>query len=135
MSSECDETQAELPRVVCEYSDIFLEDLVSLPPHREIEFSIDLVPSTTSISMAPYHFAPAELSELKIQLQKLLDKGFIRPSTSLWGAPALFAKKKDVDLRLCINYRKLNRVTVKNKYPMPRIDDLFDQLKRVPLFL
>ena len=79
--------------------------------------------------MSPYRFAPAELHELKIQLQEILDKGFIRPSTSPWGAPALFAKKKGGSLRLCIDYRKLNRVTVKNKYPLPRIDDLFDQFR------
>ena len=128
-SSECVETQIVLPRVVCEYSDVFPEDLVSLPPHREIEFSIDLVPGTAPISMAPYRFAPAELVELKVQLQELLGKGFVRPSVSPWGAPALFVKKKDGALRLCIDYRKLNRATVKNEYPMPRIDDLFDQLK------
>ena len=127
--SEDGETQIVLPRVVCEYSDVFPEDLVGLPPHREIEFSIDLVPGTAPISMAPYHFAPAELVEFKVQLQELLDKGFVRPSVSPWGAPALFAKKKDGALRLCIDYRKLNRATVKNKYPMPRIDDLFDQLE------
>ena len=118
-SGECDETCVVLPRVVCEYSDVFPEDLVSLPPHREIEFSIDLVPDTAPISMAPYRFAPAELSVLKTQRQELLDKGFGCPSVSPWGAPALFAKKKDGALRLCIDYRKLNRVTVKNKYPMP----------------
>jgi len=128
-SGECDETQVVLPRVVCEYSDVFPEDLVSLPPRREIEFSIDLMPGTAPISMAPYRFAPAELVELKVQLQELLDKDFVLPSVSSWGAPVLFAKKKDGALRLCIDYRKLNRATVKNKYPMPRIDDLFDQLK------
>ena len=115
--------------MVCEYSDVFPEDLVSLPPHREIEFFIDLVPGTAPISMAPYRFAPAELSEVKIKLQELLDKGFVRPSVSPWGAPALFAKKKDGAFRLCIDYWKLNQATVKNKYPMPRIDDLFDQMK------
>ena len=104
MSGECDETQTILPRVVCEYSDVFPVDLVSLPPHREIEFFIDLVPGTTPISLTPYRFVPVELSELKIQLQELLDKGFIRPSVSLWGALALFAKKKDGALTLCIDY-------------------------------
>ncbi|KAL7253600.1 hypothetical protein ACSBR1_008020 [Camellia fascicularis] len=104
MSSECDEARVELPTVVCEYSDVFLEDLVSLPPHQEIKFSIDLVSGTAPISMAPFRFAPAELSKLKIQLQQLLDKGFIHPSTSPWEAPALFAKKKDEALRLCIDY-------------------------------
>lgn len=82
LGSECEEVRVDLPKVVCEYPDVFPEDLTSLPPHREIEFSIELVTSTTPISMAPYRFAPVELSELKIQLQELLDKGFIRPSTS-----------------------------------------------------
>lgn len=100
-----------------------------LPPHREVEFSIDLLPGTAPISMAPYRFAPAELSELKVQLQELLDKGFIRPRTSPCGAPALFVKKKDNSLRMCIDYRMLNGVTTKNKYPLPRIDDSFDQLR------
>ncbi|GAB2285939.1 hypothetical protein Dimus_039735 [Dionaea muscipula] len=123
-----------LPRVVCEFPDIFPEDLVELPPHREVDFSIDLLPGTTPISMPTYRFAPAELRELKTQLDDLLSKGFIRTSTSPWGAPALFAKKKDGSLRLCIDYRKLNRVTVKNKYPLPRIDDLFDQLRGARCF-
>ena len=100
-----------------------------MPPVREVEFTIDLMPGTTPISVAPYRFAPAELTELKIQLEELQSRGFIRPSVSPWGAPALFVKKKDGSLRMCIDYRKLNRVTVKNRYPMPRIDDLFDQLR------
>lgn len=107
---------------------MFPEELSGLPPNREVEFTIGLLPGTAKFSMPPYHFAPAELRELKSQLQELLDLKFIRPSTSPWGALALFAKKKDGSLRLCIDYRKLNRATVKNKYPMPRIDDLFDQL-------
>ncbi|XP_058192281.1 uncharacterized protein LOC131309701 [Rhododendron vialii] len=118
-----------VPPVVCKYPDVFPEDLFELPPKREVEFSIDIIPGTAPISMEPYRFAPAEIRELKVQLQELLDKRFIRPSTSPWGAPALFAKKKDGSLRLCIDYRKLNRVTIKNKYPLPRIDDLFDQLR------
>ncbi|XP_058217483.1 uncharacterized protein LOC131328567 [Rhododendron vialii] len=119
----------ELPLVVCDFPDVFPEELPGLPPEREIEFTIDLLPGTAPISVPPYRFAPAELRELKTQLQELENLGFIRPSTSPWGAPALFAKKKDGSLRLCIDYRKLNRVTIKNKYPMPRIDDLFDQLR------
>ena len=126
LGSECDEVQVELWRVVCKYPDVFPEDLDNLAPHREIEFSIDLVLGTTPISIASYRFAPAELHELKIQLEELLDKGFIRSSTSPWGMPTLFEKKKDGSLRLCIDYRKLNWVTVKNKYPLPRINDLFD---------
>jgi hypothetical protein len=120
--------------VVREFSDVFPEDLPGLPPEREIEFGIDLVPSTTPISIPPYRMAPAELKELKDQLQDLLDKRFIRPSVSPWGAPVLFVKKKDGSLRLCIDYRQLNKVTVRNKYPLPRIDDLFDQLEGAACF-
>ena len=97
-----------------------------MPPNREIEFSIDLLPGAAPISRAPYRMAPTELKELKEQLVELLDKGFIRPSASPWGAPVLFVKKKDGSLRLCIDYRELNRVTIKNKYHLPYIDDLFD---------
>ena len=118
--------QPELLLVVCEFPNVFLKKLPGLPPVREMEFTIELQPDTTPISMAPYRFAPAELVELKKQLQELLSFGVIRPSTSSWGAPTLFVKKKDGSLRMCIDYRKLNRVTMKNKYPMPRIDDLFD---------
>ena len=120
--------------VVEEFIDVFPEDLPGLPPAREIDFTIDLPPCTTPISQAPYRMAPAELHELKIQLQELVDKGFIRPSISPWGAPVLFVKKKDGSLRLCIDYRKLNQVTVRNKYPLPRIDDLFDQLRGAKVF-
>lgn len=121
--------QDGFPRVVCEYPDVFLEDLTELPPHREVEFSIDLIPGTPPIPLLPYRFAPADLVILKEQLQEFLSKGFIHPCTSPWETSALFAKKKDRSLRLCIDYRKLNNVTVKNKYPLPRIDDFFDQLK------
>ncbi|KAL5740018.1 hypothetical protein ACOSQ2_029198 [Xanthoceras sorbifolium] len=114
---------------VCDFADVFPEELPGLPPQREVEFVIDVVPGTSPVSIAPYRMAPAELKELKIQLQELLDKGFIRPSVSPWGAPVLFVKKKDGSLRLCIDYRQLNKLTVKNKYPLPRIDDLFDQLR------
>ena len=112
--------------VVCEFSDVFLEDLPGLPPEREIEFCIDVVPGTDPISMPPYRMAPAELKELNEQLKELFDQGFIRPSTSPWGAPMLFVKKKDSSHRLCIDYRQLNKVIIKNKYPLPRINDLFD---------
>ena len=105
-----------------------------MPLNREIEFSIDLLPSTAPISKAPYRMALTELKELKEQLVELLDKGFIRPSASPWGAPVLFVKKNDGSMRLCINYRELNRVTIKNKYPLPRIDDLFDQLQGAQVF-
>ena len=112
--------------VVREFSDVFPKDLPGIPIDREIEFSIDLLPGTSPISKAPYRMALTELKELKEQLQELLEKGFIRPSASPWGAPVLFMKKKDGTMRLCINYRELNQVTVRNKYPLPRIDDLFD---------
>ena len=110
------------------------QEVPGLPPDRELEFAIELLPGTALISKAPYRMAPAELMELKKQLQELLDKGLIQPSVSPWGAPVLFVKKKDGSLRLCIDYRELNRVTVKNKYPLPRIDDLFDQLAGATIF-
>ncbi|KAL0560765.1 hypothetical protein IC582_001178 [Cucumis melo] len=120
--------------VVRDYPDVFPEELPGLPPHREVEFAIELEPGTVPISRAPYRMAPAELKELKVQLQELLDKGFIRPSVSPWGAPVLFVKKKDGSMRLCIDYRELNKVTIKNRYPLPRIDDLFDQLQGATVF-
>ena len=112
--------------IVCEFSDVFLEKLPGLLPEREIEFCIDVVPGTDPISMPPYRMAPAELKELNEQLKEFLEQGFIRPSTSPWRAPVLFVKKKDGSLRLCIDYWQLNKTTIKNKYPLPRIDDLFD---------
>ena len=105
-----------------------------LPLEREIEFSIDLVPGKAPISQPLYRMTPAELAELKRQLQELLEKKFIRVSTSPWGAPILFVKKKDGSFRMCIDYRKLNQVTIKNKYPLPRIDDLLDQLGGATVF-
>jgi hypothetical protein len=120
--------------VACDYPDLFAEVVIGLPPDREIEFTIDLILGTQPIHKAPYCMAPAELKELKKQLQELLDRGFIRPSVSPWGAPVLFVKKKDGTMRLCVDYRELNRVTIKNKYPLPRIDDLFDQLKEAKVF-
>ncbi|KAL4030766.1 hypothetical protein IC575_009018 [Cucumis melo] len=120
--------------VVREYLDVFPDELLGLPPPREIDFAIELELDTAPISRAPYRMAPAELKELKVQLQELLDKGFIRPSVSPWGAPVLFVKKKDASMRLCIDYRELNKVTIKNCYPLPRIDDLFDQLQGATVF-
>ncbi|GAU34562.1 hypothetical protein TSUD_29080 [Trifolium subterraneum] len=117
----------EIP-VVSEFSDVFPEDISDLPPEREVEFSIDLVPGTSPISMAPYRMSASELNELKKQLEELLEKKFIRPSVSPWGAPVLLVKKKEGSMRLCIDYRQLNKATIKNKYPLPRIDDLMDQL-------
>ncbi|KAL0560579.1 hypothetical protein IC582_000988 [Cucumis melo] len=120
--------------VVRDYPDVFPKELPRLPPHREVEFAIELEPGTVPISRAPYRMAPEELKELNVQLQELLNKGFIRPSVSPWGAPVLFVKKKDGSMRLCIDYRELNKVTVKNRYPLPRIDDLFDQLHGATVF-
>jgi hypothetical protein len=122
------ESPVERIPVVCEYPDVFPDELPGMPPDRDIEFAIQLQPRTAPISKRPYRMPPAELTELKKQLQELLDKGFIRPSTSPWGCPALFVKKKDESLRLCVDYRPLNAVTIKNKYPLPCIDVLFDQL-------
>ena len=119
----------DLPRVVCEYVDVFPDELPRLPPQRVIDFGIELHPGTSPISITLHRMASVELQELRDQLQELLDKGFIRPSTSPWGAPVLFVKKKDKTLRLCSDYRQLNRVTIKNRYPLLRIDDLFDQLR------
>ena len=119
----------DLPRVVYEYADVFPDELPGLPPQRVVDFGIELRPGTSPISMTPHSMAPVKLQQLRVQLQDLLDKGFIRPSTSPGGAPVLFSKKKDKTLRLCIDYRQLNRVTIKNRYPLPRIDDLFDQLR------
>ena len=112
--------------VVCEFPDVFLDELPRLPPDRDVDFKIELLLGTAPISRRPYRMPPNELAELKVQLQGLLEKGLIRPSSSLWGCPALFVKKKDKSLRMCVDYRPLNTVMVKNKYPLPRIDILFD---------
>ena len=120
--------------IVREFPEVFPDDLTSLPPERQVEFQIDLVPGAAPIARTPYRLAPSEMKELMSQLQELLDKGFIRPSTSPWGAPVLFVKKKDGTMRMCIDYRELNKVTIKNRYPLPRIDDLFDQLQGASYF-
>jgi hypothetical protein len=120
--------------VVREFPDVFPDDLLGMPPERVIEFKIELQPGTTPISKAPYKMSREELTELKLQLKDLLDKGFICPSSSLWGCPALFVSKKDKSLRLCVDYQPLNVVTIKNKYPLPRIDILFDQLAGAQVF-
>ncbi|GJW15618.1 putative reverse transcriptase domain-containing protein [Tanacetum coccineum] len=113
------------------FSDVLVlpEDLPGLPPTRQVEFQIDLIPGAAPVARAPYRLAPSEMKELSEQLKELSDKGFIRPSSSPWGAPVLFVKKKDGSFRMCIDYRELNKLTVKNRYPLPRIDDLFDQLQ------
>ncbi|KAA0025445.1 Transposon Ty3-I Gag-Pol polyprotein [Cucumis melo var. makuwa] len=114
--------------VVRDYPDVFLEELSRLPPHREIDFAIELEPDIVPISKAPYKMVPTELKELKVQLQELFDKGFIRSSVPPWGAPVLFVKTKDGSMSLCSDYKELNKKIVKNKCPLPKIDDLFDQL-------
>ncbi|GJT68583.1 putative reverse transcriptase domain-containing protein [Tanacetum coccineum] len=114
---------------IVHFPEVFLEDLPGLPPTRQVEFQIDLVPGAAPVARAPYRLAPSEMKELSEQLKELSDKGFIRPSSSPWGAPVLFVKKKDGSFRMCIDYRELNKLTVKNRYPLPRIDDLFDQLQ------
>ncbi|KAM0060059.1 putative nucleotidyltransferase, Ribonuclease H [Helianthus debilis subsp. tardiflorus] len=120
--------------MVRDFPDVFPEDLPGPPPPRSVDFRIDLIPGATPVAKAPYRLAPSEMQELSSQLQELLEKGFIRPSTSPWGAPVLFVKKKDGSFRMCIDYRELNKLTVKNRYPLPRIDDLFDQLQGATCF-
>ncbi|GJR60623.1 reverse transcriptase domain-containing protein [Tanacetum coccineum] len=115
--------------VVRNFPKVFPKDLPGLPSTRQVEFHIELIPGAAPVARAPYRLAPAEMKELAEQLKELSDKGFIRPSSSPWGAPILFVKKKDGSFRMCIDYRELNKLTVKNRYPLPRIDDLFDQLQ------
>nr|GFC12744.1 putative reverse transcriptase domain-containing protein [Tanacetum cinerariifolium] len=121
--------QLEDVPVVQEFLEVFPEDLPGIPPTRQVKFRIDLVPGATPVERAPYRLAPSEMKELADQLKELTDKGFIRLSSSPWGAPVLFVKKKYRSFRMCIDYRELNKLTVKNRYPLPRIDDLFDQLQ------
>jgi hypothetical protein len=120
--------------VVCEFPDVFPKELPGMPPDREVEFIIELLPETAPISKRPYRMPPDELAELKKQLQDLLDKQYIRSSSSPWGCLAMFVSKKDGTLRMVVDYRPLNEVTVKNKYPLPRIDILFDQLSGAKVF-
>jgi len=115
--------------IVREFSNVFPGELVRLPLEREIEVSIEVLSRMASIAQVPYKMDPSKLTELKVKLQELLDKEFIRPSNSTWGALILFVKKKDDTLRLYIDYRQLNKVTMKNRYLLPQIEDLFDQLK------
>ncbi|GJY28824.1 putative reverse transcriptase domain-containing protein [Tanacetum coccineum] len=111
------------------FPEVFPEDLLGLPPTRQVELEIDLIPGAAPVAWAPYRLAPSEMKELLDQLNELSNKGFIRPSSSPWGALVLFVKNKDGSFRMCIDYRELNKLTVKNRYPLPRIDDLFDQLQ------
>ncbi|GKC60065.1 putative reverse transcriptase domain-containing protein, partial [Tanacetum coccineum] len=128
LMSEKEQKQEEMV-VVRDFPEVFPDDLSGLPPSREIKFQIELVPRAIPVVKSPYRLAPSEMEELSGQLKELQDKGFIRPSSSPWGAPVLFVKKKDGSFRMCIDYRELNKLTIKNRYPLPRIDDLFDQLQ------
>ncbi|GJX10543.1 putative reverse transcriptase domain-containing protein, partial [Tanacetum coccineum] len=115
--------------VIRDFLVVFPEELPGLPPPRQVEFRIDLIPGAAPVACALYHLAPSEMKELSEQLQELSKKCFIRPSSSPWGAPVLFVKKKDGSFRMCIDYQELNKLTIKNRHPLPRIDDLFDQLQ------
>ncbi|GJU77136.1 hypothetical protein Tco_1274206 [Tanacetum coccineum] len=114
---------------------VFPEDLPGLPPTRQVEFQINLVPGAASVARAPYLLAMSEMKKLSEQLQELSDKGFIRPSSSPWGAPVLFIKMRDGSFRMCIDYQELNKLAVKNCYQLPRIDDLFDFTMRIQCLL
>ncbi|GJT46791.1 putative reverse transcriptase domain-containing protein [Tanacetum coccineum] len=127
--TEIPERRIEDVPVVKDFSEVFPEDLPGLPPTCQVEFHIELIPGAAPVARAPYCLAPAEMKKLAEQLKELSDKGFIRPSSFPWGAPILFVKKKDGSIRMCIDYRELNKLTVKNRYPLPRINDLFDQLQ------
>nr|GFA48951.1 putative reverse transcriptase domain-containing protein [Tanacetum cinerariifolium] len=134
MEKKSYEKRLENIPVVREFLDVFPKELPGLPPVRQVEFQIDLIPKAAPVARTPYRLAPSKMQELSNQLQELTDRGFIRPSTSPWGAPVLFVKKKDGSFRMCIYYRELNKLTVKNHYPLPRIDDLFDQLQGLSVY-
>jgi hypothetical protein len=125
---------SEAIKVVSEFTDVFPEELPGMPPERKVEFSIELIPGTTPISKRAYRVSGPEMVELKKQIDELSEKGYIRPSTSPWAALVLFLEKKDGTKRMCIDYRSLNEVTIKNKYPLPRIEDIFDQLRGASVF-
>ncbi|GJR72040.1 putative reverse transcriptase domain-containing protein [Tanacetum coccineum] len=129
ISVKAKEQKQEEIVVVRDFPEVFLDDLSGLSPIQEIEFRIKLVPGAIRVTKSPYRLAPSKMKELSGQLKELQDKGFIRPSSSPWRAPVLFVKKKDGSFRMCIDYRELNKLTIKNRYPLPRIDDLFDQLQ------
>jgi hypothetical protein len=126
--NQLDASQGSEVPVVNEFPDVFIEELPGMLPDRDIEFVIELKPSTAPIYKTPFRMTTPELVEMKEHIRDLLEKGFIRPSSSPWGAPVIFVLKKDDTQWLCVDYCALNEVTVKNKYPLPQIDDLFDQL-------
>ncbi|GJZ26368.1 putative reverse transcriptase domain-containing protein [Tanacetum coccineum] len=129
MIAKTKEKKQEEIVIVRDFLEVFPDDLSGLQPIREIKYRIELIPGAMPVAKSPYRLAPSELEELSGQLKELQDKGFIRPSSSPWGAPVLFVKKKDGSFRMCIDYRELNKLTIKNRYPLPRIKDLFDQLQ------
>jgi hypothetical protein len=124
----------EVIRVVSEFPDMFPKDLPGMPPERKVEFAIELEPRTAPISKRAYRVSGQELVELKKQIDELLEKGYIRLSTSPWAALVLFVEKKEGTKRMCIDYQALNEVTIKNKYPLPRIEDLFDHFRETRIF-
>jgi hypothetical protein len=132
--NQLDASQGSEVLVVNEFPDVFPDELPGMPPDRDIEFVIKLKPGTTPIYKTPYRMATPELAELKERIMELLEKGFIHPSSSPWGASMIFVSKKDGTQRLCVDYRALNEVTIKSKYPLPRIDDLFNQIRGVCVF-
>jgi hypothetical protein len=132
--NQLDASQGSEVPVVNEFPDVFPEELPVMPLDRDIEFVIELKPGTTPIYKSPYRMATLELTKLKEHIKELLEKGFIHPSSSPWGAPMIFVPKKDSTQRLCMDYHALNEVTVKNKYPLPRIDDLSNQLRGACVF-
>jgi hypothetical protein len=132
--NQLDASQGSEVPVVNEFPDVFPEELPVMPLDRDIEFVIELKPGTTPIYKSPYRMATLELTKLKEHIKELLEKGFIHPSSSPWGAPVIFVPKKDSTQRLCMDYHALNEVTVKNKYPLPRIDDLSNQLRGACVF-
>ncbi|GKD71906.1 putative reverse transcriptase domain-containing protein [Tanacetum coccineum] len=134
MEKNSDEKRLKDILVVREFPELFPEDLPGLPPVRQVEFQINLIPRAKPVARAPYRLAPSKMQELSNQHQELADRGFIRPSTLPWGAPVLFVKKKEESFRMCIDYRELNKLIVKNRYPLPRIDDLFDQLQNSSVY-
>jgi hypothetical protein len=134
MVNQLEEKSLEHIRIVCEYSNVFLEELPGMPLERDIEFSIEILPGTAPILKRAYRMDVKDLIELKKQIEELLEKCFIRPSSSPWGAPILFVNKKDGSSRMCVDYRSLNEVTIKNKYPLPQIEDLFDQTSGAIVF-
>jgi hypothetical protein len=119
--------------VLKDYEDAFKE-IPRLPPKRDIDFSINLMSGETLVNKTPYRMSTLELNELQMKLEEIMKKWYIHPSVSPWGSPVLFMKKKDGTLILCVNFKQLNKVTMKNKYPFPRIDDTFDQLRGTPIF-